>query len=239
VRQNLRIVLRGTFQIFPGSLLEARHGGIPQPDFAVPGLHAAERNQLALPACGGEGARQRARLADGMVGVRRVLDVTHRPFRHVTARAVRAAAAFGGLVALETLGPIESNLFGFRRCAMRIVARAAPQPVAADPLARALGKRLEMARHVHVRLAGPFKNHQRVREAVAWVKAAVRPCASDARATCTSDARFAGEMALGTDAVAAVRRKFRGIDRLPAPDDMRVARSVAALAGNTALPERR
>ena len=177
------------------------------------------------PLCGGRSAPQR-RFADGVVGIRRVLDVPHRPFRHVASRAVRAAAALGGLVALEALGPIVSSPFRFRRSAMRIVARAAPQPVAAGPLARALGQRLEMARHVHVRAAGPFKNHHRVREASARPKSA-RPRAGDAR--------FPRQVALGTHAVAAIGRKLRGVDHLAAPGHVRVARSVAALARNTAL----
>ena len=71
------------------------------------------------------------------------------------------------------------------------------------------------------------------------MKGTARPSASNARCP--------GQMALGTDAIAAVRRKLRwiddgvdgGITRVPAPGDMRVASSVAALAGNTALTERR
>ena len=53
------------------------------------------------------------------------------------------------------------------------------------------------------------------------------------------DPRLAGEVALCADAVAAVRRKLGRVDHLPAPRDMRLAGSMAALAGNSAFPERR
>jgi hypothetical protein len=69
----------------------------------------ARRNGYARPACGSEGSRRRSRLADSVIGVRRVLDVAYWRFRHMAARAVRAATAFGAV------GHFESRLAGRQR----------------------------------------------------------------------------------------------------------------------------
>ena len=114
---------------------------------------------------------------------------------------------------------------------MRIVAGAAPQPVPAGLLALASCQRLEVTRDVHVRIAGEFEYYDRIGEAIAGTKRAA--------GSGPLDARFAGKMALGANAVAPVRREPRRVDHFPAAQDVLLARTVAALARNSAFAKRR
>ena len=109
---------------------------------------------------------------------------------------------------------------------VRIVTRAAPQPIARSALTGARRQLLHVAGHLHVRpICIPHQVRRVVRQPLARLELR-KPVPGPLHA------RFTGEMALAADRVAAIWFKPRGIDHLRPARILHVlaARTVAALA---------
>ena len=109
------------------------------------------------------------------------------------------------------------------RHGVRVVTGSTPQPVARGALAAALCKFFHVA--IDLELA-PLRGHN-VSDEIGQQVARAIVCQL---AACADDARLAGQMALGTYAIASLGRKFGGVHHLALAFDVQGTGTVAALA---------